>query len=74
MHNATIQLPAFGSKRELGIGARYYGVTAMSISVTKNMLETDSPISLVIARSFIATKAKMVDECSMNRELETFGC
>jgi hypothetical protein len=45
----------------------------LSISITKNMPETDSPISLVVARSLIATKTKMVDECSMNRELDTFG-
>jgi hypothetical protein len=45
----------------------------LSISITKNMPETDSPISLVVARSLIATKTKVSDECSMNAELDALG-
>jgi len=45
----------------------------LSISITKNMPETDSPISLVVVRSLIATKTKVSDECSMNAELDALG-
>jgi Protein of unknown function (DUF1236) len=48
-------------------------VTALSISITKNMPETDNPISLVVVRSLIATKTKVSDECSMNAELDALG-
>ena len=48
-------------------------MTALSISITKNMPDTDSPISLVVARSLMATKTKMSDECSMNKEPDPFG-
>jgi hypothetical protein len=47
-------------------------VTALSISIAKNMPDTDSPINLVVALSLIDTKTKMSDECSMNAEL-AFG-
>jgi hypothetical protein len=42
-----------------------YGVTALSISIIKNMPDTDSPINFVVAPSLIDTKTKMADECSM---------
>jgi len=61
MHNATIQLPAFRSKRKLCITpdcASGYGVMPLSISITKNMPDTDSPINFVVAPSLIDTKTK----------------
>lgn len=44
-------------------------MTALSTSITKNMPDTDSPISLVVARSLMATRTEMSDECSQNKEL-----